>query len=46
MNVSKDIIRDVLNAYTRILNEIRQTGMCPSDFTFEDLVEMVYEELP
>jgi len=45
METSKDIIRDIITMYNKVKSNIRQQGGDMSDFTLEDIVEMIYEEL-
>jgi len=45
MEISKSIIRDILSTYYKIKEDMRENKVTESDFTFEDIVEMIYEEL-
>jgi len=45
MEISKDIIRDILIAQDKVISQIYRDGMTLDDFTNEDIIEMIYEEM-
>ena len=45
MEVSKDIIADILNIYLKIRKDMDKNNIYDSDCTFSDIVDMIYEEM-
>jgi len=45
MNISESLIADVIISYEKVLKDLHKRNIRPEDYTFSELVKMVYEEL-
>ena len=45
MIIQKEVIEKVLRAEARFINEIREQGMTPDDFSEKEFLEGVIEEI-
>jgi len=45
MDNLKTIIKKILIAETKVLKEIRETGLTPDEISVNDYVEIIYEKI-